>query len=44
MARIAGAWAGLATPEAALVGRAAAPARLFRPGEPLAIMPGAFVN
>ena len=43
MARIAAAWAGLA-PEAALVGRAAAPARLFRPGEPLAIMPGAFVN
>jgi len=44
MARIAAAWAGLAAPEAALVGRAAAPARLFRPGEPLAIMPGAFVN
>ena len=44
LARIAAAWAGLAAPEAALVGRAAAPARLFRPGEPLAIMPGAFVN
>ena len=44
MARIAAAWAGSAAPEAALVGRAAAPARLFRPGEPLAIMPGAFVN
>ena len=44
MARIAAAWAGVAAPEAALVGRAAAPARLFRPGEPLAIMPGAFVN
>ena len=44
MARIAAGWAGLAAPEAALVGRAAAPARLFRPGEPLAIMPGAFVR
>ena len=44
MARAAAAWAGLAAPEAALVARAAAPARLFRPGEPLAIMPGAFVR
>ncbi len=44
MARAAAEWAGLAAPEAALVGRAAAPARLFRPGEPLAIMPGAFVR
>lgn len=44
MARAAAAWAGLAAPEAALVGRATAPARLFRPGEPLAIMPGAFVR
>ena len=44
MARIAAGWAGLAAPEAALVGRATAPARLFRPGEPLAIMPGAFVR
>ncbi len=44
LARIAAAWVGLAAPEAALVGRAAAPARLFRPGEPLAIMPGAFVR
>ncbi len=44
MARAAAAWAGLAAPEAALMARAAAPARLFRPGEPLAIMPGAFVR
>ena len=44
MARAAAAWAGLAAPEAALVGRATAPARLFRPGEPLAIMPGAFAR
>ncbi len=44
MARAAAAWAGLAAPEAALVGRATAPARLYRPGEPLAIMPGAFVR
>ncbi len=44
MAQIAAGWAGLAAPEAALVGRATAPARLFRPGEPLAIMPGAFVR
>ena len=35
--------AGLAPPEAAVVGRATAPARLFRAGEPLAIMPGALV-
>ena len=44
MARAFGPLAGLASPEAAAVGRAAAPARLFRPGEPLAIMPGAFVR
>ncbi len=43
MARALAALAGLASPEAALVGRVAAPARLFRPGEPLAIMPGALV-
>ena len=42
MARALGALAGV-SPEAAVVGRAAAPARLFRPGEPLAIMPGAFL-
>ena len=42
MARAAAAWAGLAAPEAAVVGRATAPVRLFRPGEPLAIMPGTF--
>ena len=42
MARALGALAGL-PPEAAVVGRATAPARLFRPGEPLAIMPGAFL-
>lgn len=44
MAWVAAAWAGLAAPETAVVGRAVAPARLFRPGEPLAIMPGAFVR
>ncbi len=44
MARAAAAWTGLAAPEAAVVGRATAPARLFRPGEPLAIMPGTFVR
>ena len=44
MVRALGALAGLASPEAAVVGRATAPARLFRPGEPLAIMPGAFVR
>ncbi len=44
MARAFGTLAGRASPEAAAVGRAAAPARLFRPGEPLAIMPGAFVR
>ena len=42
MAGALGALAGL-PPEAAVVGRATAPARLFRPGEPLAIMPGAFL-
>ena len=42
MARALGALSGL-SPEAAVVGRATAPARLFRPGEPLAIMPGAFL-
>ena len=41
MARVLGAL--LSPPEAAAVGRAAAPVRLFRPGEPLAIMPGALV-
>ena len=41
MARALGALAGISSPEAAAVGRAAAPVRLFRPGEPLAIMPGA---
>ena len=41
MARALGALAGISSPEAALVGRAVAPVRLFRPGEPLAIMPGA---
>ena len=44
MARALGTLAGLTSLEAAAVGRAAAPARLFRPGEPLAIMPGAFVR
>ena len=44
MARALGTLAGVASPEAAAVGRATAPARLFRPGEPLAIMPGAFVR
>ena len=43
MARALATLAGLASPEAALVGRATAPARLFRAGEPLAIMPGALV-
>ena len=43
MAGVVGALAGLSPPEAAAVGRAAAPVRLFRPGEPLAIMPGALV-
>ena len=33
---------GVLPAEAEIVGRATAPARLFRPGEPLAIMPGAF--
>jgi protease-4 len=42
MARALGAVAA-SSPEAAVVGRATAPARLYRPGEPLAIMPGAFV-
>ncbi len=42
MARALGALAP-SSPEAAVVGRAIAPARLYRPGEPLAIMPGAFV-
>ncbi len=43
MARALATLAGLASPEAAVVGRATAPARLFRAGEPLAIMPGALV-
>ena len=43
MARALATLAGLASPEAALVGRATAPARLFRPGEPLAIMPSVLV-
>ena len=43
MAGVVGALAGLSPTEAAAVGRAAAPVRLFRPGEPLAIMPGALV-
>ena len=42
VARALGALAGL-PPEAALVGSATAPARLFRAGEPLAIMPGALL-
>ena len=40
VARALGALGGLPLSEAAVVGRAAAPVRLFRPGEPLALMPG----
>jgi protease-4 len=43
VARIAARLAGLASPQTQVLGAAVAPLRLFRSGEPLALMPGVFV-